>query len=395
MLGLNLEPFRGISLELALNSRVSTGGWKGIERAGKLGTHPLTHDQLEFVFWCLSHTPHISEETVVVECNGKKFDKEGLTLGGERIALEPAEYVRVHPRIKCPSIRLHWVTEKNLGNVSFSTDVENAFWLERGMGQEMVHVAGSIGQVGVNMIGGSYVDLVPMAPYLSLKPPQNHRKGNLPEPLRDGEDSAVECVEGWKPSETFKLKKVTRSQLGQLLWAGYGCTPHKTVRYYRFGTLGFWGQGKTIPSAAATYTTSLYVIEKNGIFKYVNWDDAESVSTHSLGIIRKGDPLNIGEYRDGAWVYTRKEDLLREVQQLVPRLPKASTYIVVASNRRLTPYFSLMEAGYSVLHILLQTQALGIASNIIVTSRDQMAQIQRTIGLIDTPIALVPIARMQ
>jgi len=383
---LNLETFRGISIELALNSRVSTGGWKGVERAGKLGGQPLTSDQVDFIFWCLSHTPHISEEEIVIECSGKKFDKETLTLDGERILLEPTPYLR----IKCPSIRLNWVTEKDLRNTSFSTDIENAYWLERGMGQEMIHVAGSIAQVGINMIGGIYVDLVPMIPYLSRKPPLTFRKGNLPEPLRDGEDSAVECIEGWKPSETFKPEKITSSKLGQLLWAGYGCTPHKTVRFYRYGTLAL-GQGKTIPSASATYTVSLYLIVEDGIFKYVNWNEEEGIPTHSLGIIKTGDTLNIGEYREGVWVYTREENLLREVQKLVPKLPKASTYIVVASNRRLQPYFSLMEAGYSVLHIILQAHALNMASKIIVLGRDQMTKIQRTVGLIDVPIALLPI----
>ena len=165
------------------------------------------------------------------------------------------------------------------------------------MGQEMVHVAGSIAQLGVCMIGGLYVDLVPMIPYLSSKAPQNYHKGNLPDPLRDGEDSAVKCIEGWKPSKTFKLEKISRSKLGQLLWAGYSCT-HKTFRYHRYGTLSFEGQGKTIPSASAIYSTSLYVIEEDGIFKYMNWDDEKAAATHSLCIVRKGDPFRIGAYME-------------------------------------------------------------------------------------------------
>jgi len=70
---------------------------------------------------------------------------------------------------------------------------------------------------------------------------------------------------------------VSRAQLGQLLWAEIGCTPHRTVRYHRYGTLALGGQGKTIPSASATYTTTLYVIEEEGIFKYLNWDEEKNV----------------------------------------------------------------------------------------------------------------------
>lgn len=386
---MNLEHFSNISLELALNSRVSTGGWKGEEKAGNLSSKPLTRDQIEFVFWCLSHTPSISEEAVVIECDGKKFDKKTLTLDGEEIALKSVVRPRFHDMdVLSPTIRLHW-TKK--GPVQFSTDIENAYWVERGMAQEMVHIAGSIGQMGVCIIGGVYVDLVPMIPYLSSKPPQNFRKGNLPTPLRDGGDSAVECFKKWKPSEAFDLEKITKFQLGQLLWAGFGCTPHNTYSYNWYGTLNFWGQGKTIPSASAIPTTSLYVIEDDGIFKYVNWNEEESVATHSLGLIRKGDPLKVGEYRNGTLTYVRKGDLLQEVNNLLPKLPEASTYILITTNGRHPPYFSLMEAGYSALNVVLQAQALNMKSNIVVISKDQMGKIQQTIGVFDVPIAFVPI----
>jgi hypothetical protein len=390
---LNLEPVKGISLELALNSRVSTGGWKGVERAGELGTQPLTHNQIEFILWCLGHTPHISQKSIMIEADGTKLDRKTLTLKGARISLEPVQY----PRIKCPSIRLHWISDKNgmktdtSKRVSFSTDIENAYWVEWGMGQEMIHVAGSIAKVGVNMIGGVFVDLVPMVPYLTSKPPEDYQKGNLPNPVRDSSHSAVQGIQEWRPSETFKPIQVSRSQLGQLLWAGCGCTPHKTFRYHRYGTRSCEGQGKTIPSASATYTTSLYVITQNGVFKYINWNKEDAVATHSLGQIRKMEPLKIGEYQEGTWVYTRTGDLIAELQQGVPRLPKATTYIVVTSNGRLPPYFALMEVGYSVLHIILQAQALGMASTIIITSLTQMKKIQRTIGLVEAPIAFIPI----
>jgi hypothetical protein len=242
------------------------------------------------------------------------------------------------------------------------------------------------------MIGGVSVDLVPMTPYYSSEPPKEYWKGNLPEPVRDSENSAVEYIEKWEPSETFSQKKIDRSQIGQLLWAGFGCTPHKTFRYYRHGVLSSDGQGKTIPSASASYTITLYVIKEDGVFKYLNWNDENGVATHSLGIIKKGSWLNIGNYENETWVNSREEKLLNELQQLLPDLPKVPTYIVVASNRRLSPYFSLMEAGYSVLHIILQAQALGMSSNIFVLDQTQMMKIRRTIGLIDMPIVIIPIS---
>jgi hypothetical protein len=379
--------FKNVSLELALNSRVSTGGWKGIERAGTVGKQPLTVDQVEFVLWCLQHTPHVSKEPLVIEWGGERVDGTPRSLPDKHLVLEPIQY----PRIKHPSIRLHWRTDKNLRTVKFSTKQENAYWVERGMGQEMVHIAGAIAQVGVNMIGGVYVDLVPMVPFFTYKPPENYRSGNLPEPIRDSANSAVECIKKRRDTTTFSAEKVTRTQVGQLLWAGSGCTPHKTVRYHRYGTLAIGGQGRTIPSASATYTTVLYTIEEEGIFKYLCWDEENDVATHSIGKVRTGDVLKIGEYRDEGWVYTRIGTLHQELQNIIPKLPKALTYIVIASNGTLGPYLALMEAGYSALHIALQTQALNLASNITIISQSQMKKIKGTLGLNDSPIIIMPI----
>jgi hypothetical protein len=382
-----LKTYEDVSLELALNSRVSTGGWKGIERAGKLSNQSLTRDKVEFVFWCLQHTPHICKEPIAVECGGKRLDDKTRSLPGKKTMLEPIQY----PGIKHPSIRLHWSTEKNLRKVAFSTDTENAYWIERGMGQEMVHIAGAIAQVGVNMIGGMHVDLVPMVPYFTQRSPENYRKGTLPDPIRDGKTSAVECIKTRKNSKTFTEKKVSQAQLGQLLWAGSGCTPHKTVRYHRYGTLSIGGQGKTIPSASATYTTTLYVIEEAGIFNYLNWDEEKEVATHSLGIVRTGNMLKLGEYREGEWRYTGTGEIFQEIQKIVPQIPKAPTYIVIASNGKLGPYLSLMEAGYSALHIVLQAQALYLASNISVISQIQQTKIRGLLGLNDSPLVIIPV----
>ncbi|RLI51781.1 hypothetical protein DRO61_01475, partial [Candidatus Bathyarchaeota archaeon] len=148
---------------------------------------------------------------------------------------------------------------------------------------------------------------------------------------------------------------------------------------------------KTIPSASATYTTTLYVIEEEGIFKYLNWDEEKNVATHSLGIIRTGNMLKIGEYKEGGWIYTGTGELSQEIQKIVPKIAKAPTYIVIASNGKLGPYLSLMEAGYSALHIVLQTQALQLASSIQVISQIQMAKIKGILGLNDSPMIFIPV----
>jgi hypothetical protein len=381
------EAVRAVSLEAALNSRVSTGGWRGIERGGQVGETPLREEQVDFAFRCLRRTPRISAKPVKIACGDIPFDADPVTGDARRLDVAPAAY----PRIKCPSIRVHWVAGDAVRTATFATRDENAYLVERGMGQEMLHLAGAIAQVGVNMIGGTYVDLVPMVPYLTSAPPAPYRAGNLPDPKRNGSVSAATCIDAWRPSAIRPHAPVPRSTLGQLLWAGVGCTPHKTFRYHRYGTLSSEGQGKTIPSASATYTTTLSVIDEDGLSQYVNWDDQACCATHSLGRIKKGVQLRLGAYQEGAWVYTRDGDLLRELQDRLPGLAEARTYIVVASNRRLRPYFSLMEAGYAALHVVLQAHALNLASDLFVLSREQMNEVRSTVGVMDAPLVFIPI----
>jgi hypothetical protein len=387
---LDKKLFENISLELALNSRVSTGGWKGVEKAGETEKNKLSKHQIEFIFWCLAHTPKISERKVIIKCDGKKFNDLNITLNGESLNLKPREYSDV----KCPSIRLNWVTDKKTLNtratkISFSTIRENSYFIERGMGQQMVHIAGAISQAGVCILGGVNVDIVPMVKYMTKKAPNNFLKGNMFEPIRGGNNSARKLIEDWKSTKNFQSKPINLSHLGQICWAGLGCTPHKTYRYHRFKELDYSGQGKTIPSAAAIYGTRIYIIRKDGIYRYVNWNEEKCCSTHSLSKIRKGENIKIGEFKRGAWTYTGKTILKEEIIRNAPQIPESNTHVLIASNGRLTPYWALMEGGYSILNIILQAQALNISSRISTLSQNQSKKIQNAIGLIDFPIAVL------
>lgn len=360
---LNLKPYMNVSLEQALNSRVSTGGNSNVQHFGNQGHEFIQPKQLEFIFWCLSHTPQLSERPMVIQCGGESFDPKTFTLGGKRISFKPTKY-----------LRLHWAGEVDRMRNGFSTREENAYWMDWGMGQEMIHISGAIAQIGVCMIGGVDVDLVPMKPYLSSEAPENYKMGNLPEPARDGKVSAVKCIEGFKLSNIFQTQEVTPSELGQLLWAEYGCTPHKTFKFYRTHMLDFGGQGKIIPSASATYTISLYVIDENGLSKYINWDQEEGVATHSLQKVSEGD-------------------FLSEVQRQLPTLMRSPTYILITSVGRRSPFFAMMEASYSALHMGLQSYAVGIESSIFIMSSTQIKRVQEALCLTETPIILVPIGK--
>jgi hypothetical protein len=356
--------FMNVSVELALNSRVSTGGWSSVKHYGSVSQEMISQEQLDYVSWCLGHVPHVGETPPHITCGEEVLDPRAGTLGGRWNAFEPTRYQR-----------LHWDQDREQDSVDFSTQERNGYWLEQGMSQEMVHVAGAVAQIGVCMIGGVDVDLVPMTHYFSSERPAKYVDGNLPEPMRDGGASATQCIDGLSLAKVLEPRPLSKAQLGQLLWAGYGCTPHETFKYYRTGIRDLVGQGKTIPSAAATYTVSLYASDEGGPSRYINWDEAAGAATHSL------QPLEEGSH---AW------DTL---QQLLPDRMAGSTLILVTSAGRLSPFFAMMEAGYCVLHIALQCRSLGYGTGLLALSSDQIRRAQASLNISELPIALMSVGK--
>lgn len=347
------KEYHHVSLEKALNSRVSTGG--GVNHFGKPSGKPVEPRQLEFVLRCLARVPRLSPEHIPLEIEGRTTNLETLTPGRLRLHFEPK-----------PEVSLRWPVTGQLPYESFEGD---AYHLEMGMAQEMVHVSGAIAQIGVCMIGGRRVDLVGMEPYLSIEVPPNQMKGDLPDVRRDGPVPAVDCIDRWKASAKFQDKDLTLEELGQLLWAGCGCAPHTT---YRKEDEPFRRQGKTIPSAQATYTIVLYAISLTGVFRYLNWDESRQRGTHALNKVGEGESLH-------------------KVRSENKRWPLPPCYILAASNGRLSPFLSVMEAGYSALHVCLQAQALRIGSAIMPLGPSEAETLRKLLSINDRPIALIPV----
>lgn len=78
----------------------------------------------------------------------------------------------------------------------------------------------------------------------------------LPEPKTSGKMSVEESIWRRRSERSFYPNELTIDQLSQLLWAGQGIT-EKT-----------WGF-RAAPSSGALYPLTLYVLKKDGIFKYV------------------------------------------------------------------------------------------------------------------------------
>lgn len=114
---------------------------------------------------------------------------------------------------------------------------------------------------------------------------------DLPKPKIISKVSLEEAIYRRRSRRNFKAKEIPMQHLSQILWAAQGITNQ---------TYGF----RAAPSAGALYPTYLYVIKKDGVFKYLpdghkllelsNKDIRPSLARASLGQnFIKQAPVNI------------------------------------------------------------------------------------------------------
>ena len=83
--------------------------------------------------------------------------------------------------------------------------------------------------------------------------------GSLPDPITNGNNSFGEVIANLKYTSNFTGMDISIQDLSQLLWAGYGNTPH--MSYNGRG-------GLTVPSWYADYylTENIYVVNRDGVY---------------------------------------------------------------------------------------------------------------------------------
>jgi hypothetical protein len=117
-------------------------------------------------------------------------------------------------------------------------------------------------------------------------PIQKWTSGNLPDPLRAGTTPLLAALRG-VPLQAREGGTATRKDLGQVLWAGRGRTPH----YYHSVP---WGL--TIPTYGGRQDgSSLAVILDGHLLSYRNWHNRRP--THSLVPAKVLDEASIRELR--------------------------------------------------------------------------------------------------
>lgn len=153
------------------------------------------------------------------------------------------------------------------------------------------------------------------------------RKGNLPDPIRDTSRPLTAALEEVK-TELAGGRKASDGDLGQILWAARGRTPH----YYKSTP---WGL--TIPTWGGEQNISgVHVVTGGSNLRYVNWERGRP--THSLEPMKSVDDrqhrdiVRLAGGMDRLLVFSRNEEFAR----------------------------ALWEIGYQLMNALVQAHSLGV-----------------------------------
>lgn len=180
----------------------------------------------------------------------------------------------------------------------------------------------------------------------------------LPDPVTDGDNQLEDILATVALEQDLDTTTdLTPEQLSQLLWGGYGCTPH---------TVNSGRAGLTVPSSWASYymTERIYVVTDR-VQRFCN---------------RQGSQLTT---RDHRMELVLDSDVRAQVQSAVADLTAAPCYIVLCPEFPSgQEWYSRLEVGFLAGGVLLEaeTLALGCDFRTELTSAEQ-TQLQSVLGI--------------
>jgi len=194
--------------------------------------------------------------------------------------------------------------------------------------------------------------------------------GWLPDPKTTGDNALETVLANLKYTGNFDQTNLTRQQISQILWAGYGCTPHVSSN----GRMGL-----TVPSAIARYflTGTIYLVNENGVYRYHNRNPDKDLTTRDHRLER----INSDDVRGG-------------VRSAVSGLSQAPCYVMLClDSSYVGQEFAQLEAGFVAGNMLIQVSAidLGCYFKTKLTSGEQEA-IQKATGIPSSHIPQVVIS---
>ncbi len=179
----------------------------------------------------------------------------------------------------------------------------------------------------------------------------------LPRPVTDGPDTFEVVVAKAGQDTVFDPTMLPLSAISQLLWAGYGVTPHMPTGK----------RGLTVPSAVANYylTQHIYVVTDTAVMRYFNRLPSGSMSTsdHRLQLVNSGD----------------RRDSLRAA---CARLPATAPVYIVVCYTDTTTAWATIETGFVGWQYAMEAEALGLGGRLTAPLTPvELAAIRTALGL--------------
>ncbi|MFH1911701.1 MAG: SagB/ThcOx family dehydrogenase [Pseudomonadota bacterium] len=185
---------------------------------------------------------------------------------------------------------------------------------------------------------------------------------NLPSPAQKGKMSLEEALKKRESVRSFSSDPLTKEDLSQLLWAVQGITRN-------------WG-ARTAPSAGALFPLEIYVVLKEGFFRY-------SPQGHNLARIIQQDLRN-----------TLSKAALG--QNCIGEAP--AVFVIAAVYERTSRKYGnraeryvKMEAGHAGQNLLLQAVSLGLGAVPVGAFQDEQVQQALHLPVNHEPLYLIPV----
>jgi hypothetical protein len=180
----------------------------------------------------------------------------------------------------------------------------------------------------------------------------------LPRPVTDGLDTFEVVVANSGQDTVFDPAMLPLSVLSQLLWAGYGVTPHMPTGK----------RGLTVASAVANFylTQRIYVVTDTAVMRYHNRlppGTNMSTSDHRLQLVTGGD----------------RRDSLRAA---CARLPATASVYIVLCYTDTTTAWAILETGFVGWQYAMEAEALGLGGCLTAPlTPDERAAIRTALGI--------------
>jgi nitroreductase len=297
------------SLEVCLNSRTS--------HHGSLGGR-ATDQQLANVLWAAGRAPVTgSRRTIYVATPEGKY------------VYHPEDHT-LTPHADEPvgnAFRITYDRERD-----FDAGVSYTFGLLAAVAQW----SGTSGQLASCPVGSDLNFGIGTVTGLSTEAVAASSDSSLPTPVTDGATSLHRLIGAARLARDLAGgPSLTTGELGQLLWAAYGCTPHRASN----------GRGGlTVPSWRAEYflTGRVYAIGDR-VWRYVMRRGSDQTTRdHRLEVVQDADVRGV-------------------VPESVPAVPAAPCHLVLCLPRASAQeWYAVLEAGFAAGGILLQATALGL-----------------------------------